>query len=146
MRLQIIIIQGIILFILFSTFSCQQDNKSIDPNAEMFKSLPAYNTGVDFNNEVTATLQFNHFFWQSIYNGAGVGIGDVNNDGLPDLFFTGNTERDRLYLNKGNFKFEDVTLKAGIKDDGFWSTGVTMGDVNNDGHLDIYVCRHGPYL
>ena len=146
MRQQIILIQGIILLILFSIFSCQQDNKPIDPNAKMFKSLPAYNTGVDFNNEVSATLQFNHFFWQSIYNGAGVGIGDVNNDGLPDLYFTGNKERDRLYLNKGNFKFEDITLKAGIKDDGFWSTGVTMGDVNNDGHLDIYVCRHGPYL
>ena len=137
-----IIIHGAFLFALLNLFSCQTE-EPIDPNAKMFEALPASTTGIDFNNEVNETKTFNHYFWQSIYNGGGVAIGDINNDGLPDIFFTGNLVPDRLYLNKGDFQFDDITEKSGIIQDKRWSSGVTMADVNNDGYLDIYVCRTG---
>ena len=79
------------------------------------------------------------------YNGAGVGAGDFNNDGKIDLFFTANQGDNKLYLNKGGLKFEDVTQQAGIPEDGEWSTGVSVVDINNDGLLDIYICRVGHY-
>ena len=79
------------------------------------------------------------------YNGAGVGVGDFNEDGLPDIFFASNQGRNKIYLNTGNLTFKDVTVQSGIPDDGGWSTGVSVADVNQDGLLDIYVCRVGNY-
>ncbi len=101
-------------------------------------------SGVHFSNDIVETDSVNITMYDYLYNGGGVGVGDFNNDGLQDLFFTGNFVDDKLYLNKGNFVFEDITLKAGITKNG-WSTGVCIFDINGDGADDIYVCRSGWY-
>ncbi|MBK6524113.1 MAG: VCBS repeat-containing protein [Crocinitomicaceae bacterium] len=101
-------------------------------------------SGVHFSNDIIETDSVNITMYDYLYNGGGVGVGDFNNDGLQDLFFTGNFADDKLYLNKGNFVFEDITLKAGITKNG-WSTGVCIFDINGDGADDIYVCRSGWY-
>ena len=101
------------------------------------------NTGIQFSNKVTDTRDFNIFSYRNFYNGAGVAIGDINNDGLSDIFFTANLGPNKLYLNKGNFQFEDISAKAGFGNKKNWSTGVVMADVNHDGWLDIYVCNAG---
>jgi len=99
--------------------------------------------GIDFTNKVTDEKDNNIFKYRNFYNGAGVGIGDINNDGLADVFFTANQGANKLFLNKGNFKFEDISKKAGFVEKKQWSTGVTMVDINHDGWLDIYVCNAG---
>lgn len=100
-------------------------------------------TGVGFANNILNTPQFNIFSYRNFYNGGGVAIGDLNNDGLADVFFTANMSDNKLYMNKGNWQFEDITAKAGLAKKKGWSTGVVMADVNNDGWLDIYVCNAG---
>ncbi|HQQ84083.1 MAG TPA: CRTAC1 family protein, partial [Cyclobacteriaceae bacterium] len=105
--------------------------------------MPADSTGVGFANNLTYSEEFNVYTYRSFYNGAGVGIGDINNDGLPDLFFCGNQVSNKLYLNLGNFKFRDITESAGLSSMGIWSTGVSLVDLNGDGWLDIYVCKSG---
>lgn len=100
-------------------------------------------SGIDFSNNIHNDKDFNIFNYRNFYNGGGVGIGDLNNDGLSDVFFTANMTSNKLYLNKGNLKFEDITTKAGFPDRGKWGTGVVMIDINNDGWLDIYVCYAG---
>ncbi len=107
----------------------------------LFELIEASHSGLDFVNTIAETEDFNYFIYDGIYQGAGVGLGDVNNDGLLDIYFCGNQQKNRLYLNKGNFQFEDITQKAGVDGGGGWSTGVAMADVNADGWLDIYVCR-----
>ena len=107
----------------------------------LFTLLQPEETGVDFNNRIKDDKDKNIFLYANFYGGAGVGIGDFNNDGLQDLFFAGNMVPDKLYLNQGNFEFKDATEKAGIKDLQGWSTGVTVADINNDGYLDVYVSR-----
>lgn len=104
------------------------------------------NTSIDFTNKLVESDAFNVFKYRNFYNGGGVATGDLNNDGLPEVFFTANQSANKLYLNKGNFEFEDITQKAGITYDGEWSTGVVFVDINADGWLDIYVCNAGNML
>jgi hypothetical protein len=118
-------------------FSCKQK----EAPEKLFELLD--NTGIDFVNKVEDTKDFNIFNYRNFYNGGGVAIGDVNNDGLADIFFTANMGSNKLYLNKGNFKFEDITLTSGITKQNDWSTGVVMVDINHDGWLDIYVSNAG---
>jgi len=102
-------------------------------------------TGISFTNKISETTAVNHYTFENIYHGGGVGVGDLNNDGLPDLYFSGNQVPDRIYVNKGGLRFEDVTLTAIdtlLSYEG-WHTGVSMADVDGDGWLDIYVCRSG---
>ncbi len=101
------------------------------------------NTGINFRNDVTDGRLENSFLFRNFYNGGGVAAGDVNNDGLADVFLTSNMGENKLYINKGNFKFDDITSSAGFKQDSMWSTGAVLADVNNDGWLDIYVCNSG---
>src|SRR6476660_1708460 len=101
------------------------------------------NTGINFTNPVVDGSIENSFLYRNFYNGGGVATGDINNDGLPDIFLTSNMADNKLYLNKGNFKFEDITAASGLKQDSMWSTGIEFVDVNNDGWLDIYVCNAG---
>jgi hypothetical protein len=115
------------------------------PAIKLFSALPATATGISFANNVAYTEQLNVYTYRNFYNGGGVAIGDMNNDGLPDVFFCGNQQSNRLYVNGGNFKFTDVTVKAGLSSAGVWSTGVTLADVNGDGWLDIYVCKSGDF-
>ena len=102
-------------------------------------------TNVDFTNPIVDTREHNVLIYSNYYGGAGVAVADFNNDGFQDLYFAGNLTGDRLYVNQGRadipLKFEDITVAAGIADNGGWSSGVAVGDVNNDGWVDIYVCR-----
>jgi len=116
---------------------CNQDEDS----AVLFTKLASNETGVHFKNILVENESANVLNYTYFYNGGGVAIGDINNDGLPDILFTGNMVPNRLYLNKGNFKFEDITEKSGISKMQGWCTGATMADVNGDGKLDIYICR-----
>jgi hypothetical protein len=109
----------------------------------LFELVPSSNSGIQFVNKVENTEDFNIFNYRNFYNGGGVAIGDLNNDGLADVFLTSNMGDNKLYLNKGNFKFEDITAKAGVAGTKFWSTGVVLVDINADGWLDIYVCNAG---
>lgn len=123
-------------------FSCNNTDGD-EPKDPLFQSMPSSQTGITFNNKVESTKEFNVFKYRNFYNGGGVAIGDVNNDGRPDVFFTANQGSNKLYINKGNWQFEDVTEKAGLAGPQKWHTGVTMADVNGDGWLDIYVCNSG---
>jgi enediyne biosynthesis protein E4 len=111
----------------------------------VFELLSDSKTGLHFSNKLTPTPQFNIFKYLYFYNGAGIGAGDFNNDGKIDLFFAANQAQNKIYLNKGDLQFTDVTKEAKIPDDGGWSTGVSVVDINNDGLLDIYICRVGKY-
>jgi enediyne biosynthesis protein E4 len=112
-----------------------------DDKSKLFTKLDEGRTGIKFRNLVEGNNEMNVLKYSYFYNGAGVAVGDINNDGLQDLLFTGNMVKNRLYLNKGNFKFEDITQKSGIADKQGWCTGATMVDINGDGLLDIYICR-----
>lgn len=129
------------IFFIFTTlfyFSCKTDKEN---KPALFELM--YNTGIDFNNKVVDDSLENGFLFRNFYNGNGVALGDINNDGLADIFFTSNTGSNKLYLNKGNFKFQDISVSAGIIKDDKWNTGVTFADINSDGWLDIYVCSSG---
>lgn len=123
-------------------FSCSDEKNEVPA---LFEALESKSTGIDFANKLTPTAEFNMFKYMYFYNGAGVGVGDFNNDGLSDIFFSSNQGENKIYLNEGKMKFKDVTKEAKIPQDGGWSTGVSVVDINNDGLLDIYVCRVGKY-
>jgi hypothetical protein len=126
----------ILLFVSIFFSAC---TKSKD--GQLFEKVE--NSGIAFTNTVTDEKDDNIFKYRNFYNGGGVGIGDINNDGLADVFFTANQGANKLFLNKGDFKFEDISDKAGFSKKDQWSTGVTMVDINNDGWLDIYVANAG---
>lgn len=131
-----------LLFILLLVFSCKQSKEGNNP---LFTLLSPDSTNVHFVNQLTETEDFNIIEYLYFNNGAGVAAGDINNDGLVDLYFTSNQNPGKLYLNKGNLRFEDITKSAGVEGQGDWKTGVTLADVNGDGLLDIYVCQVGKY-
>ncbi|GAB4031012.1 VCBS repeat-containing protein [Spirosoma gilvum] len=112
---------------------------------KLFQSLDSTQTGVGFINHLVPTEKLNILDYLYFYNGGGVSAGDINNDGLTDLYFVSNQGKNKLYLNKGNFKFEDITAKAGVEGFSDWQTGSSMADVNGDGFLDIYVCAVGNF-
>ncbi len=125
-----------LFFLLLIAVSCKQKKEQT-----LFELVE--NSGINFRNDVTDGKKENSFLFRNFYNGGGVAIGDINNDGLPDVFMTSNMADNKLYLNKGNFQFEDITTKAGLKQDSMWSTGVVFADINNDGWLDIYISNSG---
>ena len=132
------IFSAIIFFIATAGISCGGEIKTATPLFELKK-----NTGINFINAIKDTKDFNILTYRNFYNGGGVAIGDINNDGLADVFFTANMSNNKLFLNKGNWQFEDISAKAGIAQQHQWSTGVVMADINNDGWLDIFVCNAG---
>ena len=123
-----------LLLITFTTslLSCKQ--KQV-----LFREIKGDHSGIHFNNQITEDAELNVVNYEYLYNGGGVGIGDFNNDSLPDIYFTGNRVSNKLYLNKGNMKFEDVTEAAGVTGNGEWCKGVSVIDINNDGLMDMYV-------
>ena len=129
-----------LLLCLLLLTACSKNNKPA-----IFELLDAKETGLSFNNKLTPTNDFNVFHYMYFYNGAGVAAADFNNDGKVDLFFAYNQNQNQIYLNEGNMHFKDVTAEAKIPNDSGWSTGVSVVDINNDGLLDIYVCRVGKY-
>jgi hypothetical protein len=133
---------ALIFLVLILPLSCKTERNKKD---QLFSLLSPSSTNIDFKNQLTETEQANMIEYLYFNNGGGVAAGDINNDGLVDLYFTSNQGPDKLYLNKGNFKFEDITDAAGVAGTGDWKTGVTMADVNGDGLLDIYVCQVGKY-
>ena len=130
--------------IFISCESKKEDKQSTKENvATLFSLLSSKETGIDFVNKIENQKKFNIFKYRNFYNGGGVAIGDINNDGLPDIYMTANMKSNKLYLNKGNLQFEDISKSAGVLGNKPWSTGVTMVDINQDGFLDIYVSNAG---
>lgn len=136
-RLSYFLIYSIIMFTVVRCSSSERQQ------APLFTSMAPDHTGIDFENNLPFDEDFNIYTYRNYYNGGGAGLGDINNDGLIDVYLTGNIAPNRLYLNKGNFEFEDISEKAGVQGTRAWSTGVSMADVNGDGFIDIYVCNSG---
>ncbi|MCR9226314.1 MAG: VCBS repeat-containing protein [Flavobacteriaceae bacterium] len=132
---------SLLLFVL----GCSVENKKKAETEYQFLLHPPESTGINFSNTLYPNTKLNVISFEYFYNGAGVAIGDINNDGLPDIYFSGNMVPGKLYLNKGNFKFEDITAVSGIDTRGKWGAGATMVDINGDGLLDIYLSFSGPY-
>ena len=131
-----------VITVLIMLSSC---GKKEPYNGKLFELKTQQETGITFTNTHQETLFWNYFVYPYIYMGGGVAVGDLNNDGLQDIYLVGNMTPNELYLNKGGMKFENITLKAGLRGDQRWMTGVTMADVNNDGWLDIYISVSGKY-
>jgi len=120
--------------------SCNQ-NESTEKINSLFVKMSVEQTGIDFMNVLNEDHNHNIFTFDYMYNGSGVAVGDLNNDGLTDIYFTGNAANNKLYINQGDFKFRDITMQAGVSASNSWNNGVTIVDINQDGFLDLYVCR-----
>src|SRR6266481_7935859 len=120
-------------------FMCFFFIQSCNQERPLFREITSDKSGIHFNNKISEDDILNVLHYEYIYNGGGVGIGDFNNDSLPDIYFTGNRVPNKLYLNKGNMQFEDVTKQAGVDGKDKWCKGVSIVDINNDGLIDIYV-------
>ncbi|MDH4093124.1 MAG: VCBS repeat-containing protein, partial [Cyclobacteriaceae bacterium] len=120
--------------------ACSSPEKADQP---LFTPISSDISGIRFTNNLLFDKDFNIYTYRNYYNGGGVALGDINNDGLVDVYLTGNISPNKLFLNRGNFKFEEITEKAGVTGKAAWSTGVSMADVNGDGLIDIYVCNSG---
>lgn len=137
---------GYFLFLIILTaISCskKKTEENVDSHNYLFTSLDSTQTGISFINTIENEEDFNIFLYRNFYNGGGVAIGDINNDGLPDIYLTANRKKNKLFLNKGDFSFEDITESARVSGEKAWSTGVVLVDINADGLLDIYVCNAG---
>ena len=132
--------KNIYSLLLFSFLVSCNETVNKEPQFEL---LTAKTTGINFSNDLVSTDVFNVYKYRNFYNGGGVAIGDINNDGLQDIYLTSNLNENKLYLNKGNFTFTDITITANVGGSKAWSTGVSMVDINADGFLDIYVCNSG---
>ena len=132
-----------IICLLAILTSCDKKEEVVKETKPQFELLAPEVTGINFSNDLVSTDEFNVYRYRNFYNGGGVAIGDINNDGLEDIYLTSNMNGNKLYLNKGNFQFEDITEKAKVAGTRAWSTGVSMVDINGDGFLDIYVCNSG---
>ena len=132
-----------VLLLTAFIFGCQNKEKGNIPKDALFELISSKESGIDFINKIENEKKFNIFTYRNFYNGGGVGIADINNDGLADIYLISNKEKNKLYLNQGNFTFSDITEKAGVGGNHEWSTGVAMVDINADGFLDIYVCNAG---
>lgn len=130
-----------VVLIAFYFAGCSNNNTK-ETNS-LFTLTTSDSTHLVFNNDLPYTEEYNTYTYRNFYNGGGVALGDVNNDGLLDVYFTGNLVDNKLFINKGNWKFEDVTSAAGVACPNVWSTGATIVDINADGLLDIYVCKGG---
>lgn len=132
---------GLLLVLLLNLTGC---GGTEDVPETLFILRDSKYTGVDFENRLEYTEELNTYTFKNFYNGGGVGLGDFDNDGLVDIFFSGNLVSNKLYKNKGIFTFEDITKSSGLESDGVWTTGVSIVDINADGFLDIYICKSGP--
>jgi len=129
--------------ILFGAITLSSCGDKSNSEEKLFEKIGSEQSGITFVNTVPENDTLNQFTYHYLYNGSGVAIGDINNDGLPDMYFSGNEKSSKLYLNKGDFKFEDITESSKTATNQ-WISGVYMVDVNNDGYLDIYACSSGP--
>jgi len=136
---------SLLLIVLLLYFNCAENSPTPyqDGKNTVFTSIPQSHSKINFQNIVKEDIDFNFLNYTYIYNGGGVAVGDINNDGLEDIYFTSNQNSNKLYINKGDFVFDDITERAGVEDDNGWTTGAVMVDINNDGWLDIYVCKSG---
>ena len=147
MKLLVYAQASVYLLLILACTSNQNEIPLAGKDKALFQRISSASTGIEFNNTIQEDIatKANLFDFDYFYNGAGVGIADLNNDNLPDIFFAGNQVSNKLYINKGNLQFEDISLSANINQNKNWSNGVTFADVNKDGWLDIYVSQGGPF-
>lgn len=130
-------------FILSSFYSCNEEEASKKSFDSLFRIVPVTESKINFKNQITESHDFNFMNYYFIYNGGGVAVADINNDGLEDIYLTSNQQSNRMYLNEGNLKFKEVTSELGLADKNGWTTGVSAIDINADGWMDFYVCKSG---